>query len=76
MKSGPVTTSVTVALCLVPSLPVPVTVSVYVPAAVADVVATVSVDVAPALVGVTDVGLNVGVTPDGWPVADRLTLEL
>ena len=76
LKSGPVTTSVAVVLWTVASLPVPVMVRVYVPAGVDSVVGTVSVDVAPELEGVTAVGLNAGVTPEGWPVAARLTLEV
>jgi hypothetical protein len=50
----------------------PVTVSVNVPVAAAAVVAIVSVDPCPA---VTDAGLNVGLAPEGSPLADRLTVR-
>lgn len=52
-------------------VPVPVTVIMYVPLAVAAPTLTVIVDEPPA---VTDAGLNATVVPDGWPVALRLTV--
>src|SRR5262249_42832333 len=63
------TTSVTLVEC-VADAPVPVMVIVYVPASVVALVATVKVELAPAL---TDVGLNVAVASAGRPDAVRLT---
>lgn len=68
----PVTVSETVVVSTV--LPeVPVTVMVYVPVAVEEATVIVRVEVpAP----VINVGLKPTVTPDGWPVADKLMAEL
>lgn len=63
------TTSVTLVAC-VADVPVPVIVIVYVPAGVLAAVATVSVELLPA---VTDAGLKVAVAPVGRPEALRLT---
>src|SRR5437879_4066948 len=64
-----VTVRLTEAVC-VAEVPVPVTVSVYVPAAAVPVF-TVSVELPPA---VTDVGLSDAVAPLGTPVTERLTV--
>jgi len=66
---GGLTVSVTEVVC-VAEVPVPVTVSVYVPAAAVPVF-TVSVELPPA---VTDVGLSDAVAPLGTPVTERLTV--
>ena len=64
-----VTTRLTVVLVLAAPVPVPLIVIGYVPATVAAVVASVSVDV----VAVTLVGFNVAVTPAGAPDAVSAT---
>ena len=64
-----VTLSVTGVVCVALAL-VPVTVIVYVPVAVSEPTAMFIVEEPPA---VTDVGLNETVTPDGSPVALRVT---
>src|SRR5437879_3697675 len=66
---GGLTVSVTEVVC-VAEVPVPVTVSVYVPTAAVPVF-TVSVELPPA---VTDVGLSDAVAPLGTPVTERLTV--
>jgi hypothetical protein len=69
----PVLPPVTVRLYVavrVADAPVPVTVIVYVPEGVDADVASVRVDEPP---DVTDVGLNVAVTPDGRPLAEKAT---
>ena len=72
MACPALTTSVTVAVWL--RLPlVPLIVSVYVPAVVVDLVATLKVEVPEP---VTEVGLKVPVAPVGIPVTLRLTAEL
>lgn len=68
----PVTVRATVVVSVV--LPdVPFTVMGYVPATVVEATAIVMVEVP---VPVIEVGLNVTVTPVGWPVADKATGEL
>jgi hypothetical protein len=67
-----VTTKLTFAVTVPPVL-VPLMVSVKLPVGVLEVVATVSVELFPAL---TDVGLNVPVAPVGRPLTLRLTVPL
>jgi len=68
----PVTVRVTVVVSVV--VPdVPFTVMGYVPGTVVEATAIVMVEVP---VPVIEVGLNVTVTPVGWPVADKVTGEL
>jgi len=73
MVNEPVTAAVTVnetvAVCVIPP-PVPVTVMAYVPVAVVDATARVSVD-DPDPGAAMEVGLKVAVTPLGIPDADR-----
>src|SRR5438067_2425302 len=70
--AGLFTVKFTVALCV--RLPlVPVTVSVYVPAGVAELVVTDKVE-EPEVV--TDIGLKLPVAPDGNPLALRFTLPV
>src|SRR5258708_6642241 len=64
-----VTVRVTEVVCVAEG-PVPVTISVYVPAAAVPVF-TLSVELPPA---VTDVGLSDAVAPLGTPVTERLTV--
>jgi hypothetical protein len=68
--TGAVTVRPTVVACVAVD-PVPVIVSVNVPAAVVDVVATERIELPPA---VTDGGLNVPVAPAGSPLTERLTV--
>lgn len=68
-----VTVSVTVAVCVTPP-PVPVTVIVYVPVATVEATAIVMVEL-PEPGAATEVGLNVTVTPVGWPAADKAIAE-
>ena len=75
VKSGVLlltTVSATVVLCE-PLVAVPVTVTVYVPAAALVLAVNVSVELLPELMGF---GLNEAVTPEGTPEALRLTLSV
>ena len=54
---------------------VPVTVMVYVPAAVEEATFIVIVEV-PEPGAAMELGLKLTVTPDGWPLADKATAEL
>ena len=75
MKSGVLAESVTVRDTVVISvvLPLtPLTVIGYVPIAVVNATAGVSVEVPGPVI---EAGLKVAVTPAGWPEADKLTME-
>jgi hypothetical protein len=77
-KSGtgaPWITSDAVVLCTTDPA-VPVMVSVYVPGAADPVVERSNVEVAPPDVGVTEGGVNEGVTPAGAPLTESPTEEL
>src|SRR5271154_3995353 len=71
--TGAVTVSDTVAACVVPP-PVPDTVMVYVPTAVVDATASVSVD-EPDPGAAMFAGLKLTVTPVGWPLAVKAIAE-
>jgi hypothetical protein len=72
-ETGAVTVKETDVVCVTPP-PVPVTVIVYVPAATLDPTAMPMVEL-PDPGAAMDAGLNVTVTPLGWPDADKLTAE-
>jgi hypothetical protein len=71
--SGAVTVRATLVVFVMPP-PVPVTVIVYVPAAVVEATAIFMVEV-PEPGAAIDVGLNLTLTPVGWPVADKAIAE-
>ena len=69
-----VTVRVTLVVWVAPP-PVPVTVMLYVPAATLDATARFNVEL-PVPGAAMDVGVKVGVTPAGYPLADKATAEL